>query len=126
MEGFGQGAKFLGVDLARAVLMSDLPAAPAAAWTETRTVNRPARHAAVDFIAQLRFEHFQFAGQIDGDLGLLAVDRADLHRHFASALRALAASVAGHGFHSSPSMYAKSGADWQCHSVTVCIPASRT
>ena len=58
-----------------------------------------ARDAAVDFIADLGFQDFEVARQIDGDFGLLAVDRADLDGDFEAALGGFAAAIAGHGFH---------------------------
>jgi hypothetical protein len=59
----------------------------------------PAGNAAVDFIADLRFQDFQVAGEVDGDFGLLAVDRADLDGDFKAAPGAFAPPIAGHGFH---------------------------
>ena len=59
-----------------------------------------ARDVAVDGVADLRFEHFHLARQIHGDFGLLAVHRAEFDGDFEAVLRAFAAPVTRHGFHS--------------------------
>ena len=64
-----------------------------------RAVTRPRATLRVDGVADLRFEHFQFARQVHGNLGLPAVDRAQLDGDFEAVLRAFAATVARHGFH---------------------------
>ena len=59
----------------------------------------PAGNAAVDVIANLGFEDFQVARQVDGDFGLLAVDGADLDGDFEAVPCAFAPPITGHGFH---------------------------
>ena len=95
MERFGQGAKLAGIALGQSFVDQHF-AGRARGMNRDAHGQSPARHAAVDFVAQLGLKHLQFTGQIGRDFGLLAVDRADLDRHFDSALRALTPSVTGH------------------------------
>lgn len=54
---------------------------------------------AVHLIADLRLQDFEFTGKVDGDLALLAVDRAEFHRDFETVLGTFTPTIASHRFH---------------------------
>jgi len=53
----------------------------------------------IDGVAHLRFEHFELARQVHGNFRLAAVHGAQLDGDLETVAGALAAAVAGHGFH---------------------------
>src|SRR5882672_712089 len=61
----------------------------------------------VDDVADLRLEHFHFAGQIDGNFALLTVHGTQFHRNFKAVLGAIPAPISRHRFHRWK--YAKTG-----------------
>ena len=54
---------------------------------------------AVHLIADLRLQDFEFTGKVDGDLALLAVDRAEFDRDFETVLGTFTPTIASHRFH---------------------------